>query len=233
MDALSIDIQRSASSDLFENFEDKEYRDAYVDADIVDSLALQIAMTREARGWSQRDLAERAGMTQSSICRLEDPAYGKYTIQSLKRLASALDVALLVRMVPFSRIAIEADFEGPDQFTVPEFADDSLAVGAADLYQQAIASCRHLSLVKSDVEPIRIPATDPSRAQSDHNRTVESFFEQVFQLTSRLNIRTFTPDNDAILSDLDNLRQSSGKYERFEVVQAETVPLQLTRPNGG
>jgi hypothetical protein len=42
-------------------------------------------------------------MTQNNISRLEDPDYGKHTISSLKRLADALDVALVVRFVPFSQ----------------------------------------------------------------------------------------------------------------------------------
>jgi hypothetical protein len=42
-------------------------------------------------------------MTPNNLTRLEDPAYGKQTLSSLKRIASALDVALVVRFVPFSQ----------------------------------------------------------------------------------------------------------------------------------
>jgi len=44
-------------------------------------------------------------MNQNAISRLESPDYGKPTITTLKRLASALDVALVVRLVPFSELA--------------------------------------------------------------------------------------------------------------------------------
>ena len=83
---------------------DKEYRDAVVDEYITEGLAAQIHETREARGWTQAELAERTQMAQESISRLENPNYGSYSLKTLKRLASALDVALVVRFVPFREL---------------------------------------------------------------------------------------------------------------------------------
>lgn len=42
-------------------------------------------------------------MTPNNLSRLESPDYGRQTISSLKRIANALDVALVVRFVPFSQ----------------------------------------------------------------------------------------------------------------------------------
>jgi len=42
-------------------------------------------------------------MKPNNICRLESPDYGKHTISSLKRIAAALDVALVIQLVPFSQ----------------------------------------------------------------------------------------------------------------------------------
>lgn len=42
-------------------------------------------------------------MTPNNLSRLEDPDYGKHTLRSLKRIAEALDVGLVVRFVPFSQ----------------------------------------------------------------------------------------------------------------------------------
>jgi len=44
------------------------------------------------------------GMNQNAIHRLESPEYGKATLTTLKRLAAAFDVALIVRFVPFSQL---------------------------------------------------------------------------------------------------------------------------------
>ena len=43
-------------------------------------------------------------MAQETISRLEDPNYGKLTLKTLKRLASAFEVGLMVRFVPFSEL---------------------------------------------------------------------------------------------------------------------------------
>lgn len=42
-------------------------------------------------------------MTQNNISRLESPDYGNYSLASLRRIAGALDVGLVVRFVPFSQ----------------------------------------------------------------------------------------------------------------------------------
>lgn len=43
------------------------------------------------------------GMNQNAISRLESPERGRPTITTLKRLAEAFDVALVVHFVPFSQ----------------------------------------------------------------------------------------------------------------------------------
>ncbi len=43
-------------------------------------------------------------MNQNAISRLESEDYGKPTITTLKRLAAALDVCLIVRFAPFSEV---------------------------------------------------------------------------------------------------------------------------------
>jgi transcriptional regulator with XRE-family HTH domain len=52
---------------------------------------------------NQAALARESGMTPNNLSRLESPDYGKQTISSLKRIADALDVALVVRFVPFDQ----------------------------------------------------------------------------------------------------------------------------------
>ena len=67
------------------------------------TFALQIRANRLARGWTQKELAERSGMKQSGIARLERG--GRPDLRTLKKVASAFDVALVVRFVPFSSLA--------------------------------------------------------------------------------------------------------------------------------
>jgi hypothetical protein len=49
-------------------------------------------------------MMEKLGMNQNAISRLENPYYGKATLTTLKRVAGAHDVGLLVEFVPFSRL---------------------------------------------------------------------------------------------------------------------------------
>jgi transcriptional regulator with XRE-family HTH domain len=59
---------------------------------------------REQKELSQTELGAMVGMNQNAIHRLESPEYGRATITTLKRLAAAFDVALIVRFVPFSQL---------------------------------------------------------------------------------------------------------------------------------
>src|SRR5262245_19601476 len=89
------------SKALVSELQNKEFRDAYLADQVRNYIAFQIRALREqaTREWSQTELANRAGTTQSVISRLEDPDYGKLSLQTLIDLAEAFDVALLVQFV--------------------------------------------------------------------------------------------------------------------------------------
>ena len=87
---------------LFESFQDKDYRDIFVEEHIGVGLAHQIRALRDKNGWTQEELSNRAGKKQPVIAQLENPDYGNYTLKTLKTLASAFDVALQVNFVSFS-----------------------------------------------------------------------------------------------------------------------------------
>lgn len=89
---------------IIKDLQDKEYRDAFAIEHIDTGVPFQIRALREQREWTQTDLSKRTGMAQETISRIEDPNYGKLTLKTLKRLASAFDVALMVRFVPFSEL---------------------------------------------------------------------------------------------------------------------------------
>lgn len=120
------------------SLKEKAYRDAFVSDYITNGLAFQIRATREARGWTQADLGAKSGMAQETICLLENPDYGKFTLKTLKRLASAFDVGLCVRFVPFSELAHWATGISRQDLVIPDYehdADLDLAAGV-DLTKQ-------------------------------------------------------------------------------------------------
>ena len=72
----------------------------------------------------QSDLANKLDVTQPLISSWENPSYGQYTLQTLKDLAKAFDVGLLVRFVPFSKL-IGWSVELTDELVAPpNFTDE-------------------------------------------------------------------------------------------------------------
>lgn len=91
----------SVTKKLLDKLRRKPYREAYVEENVRTGIAYQIRALREARGWSQKKLAEVLGKPQSVLSRIEDPDYGKLSLQTLLEVAAAFDVALLVQFADF------------------------------------------------------------------------------------------------------------------------------------
>ncbi|MEW6154537.1 MAG: helix-turn-helix transcriptional regulator [Actinomycetota bacterium] len=75
-----------------------ERRRGYEKAGRAIRLAMDIRALREARGLSQRELAERVGTTQSAIARLEGGTISP-SLPTLDKIAEALDAELSVGLV--------------------------------------------------------------------------------------------------------------------------------------
>ena len=102
----------------------KQYRDAFVASQISVGLPFQIRALREQRGWKQSHLAEKAGMLQPRISAMESPGGVKFNLETLRRLASAFDVGLAVRFVPFSDLVGWSERFSPDDFKIPSFSEE-------------------------------------------------------------------------------------------------------------
>jgi transcriptional regulator with XRE-family HTH domain len=99
----------------------KEYREAFVEENIKTGIAFQIRALRNREGWSQGVLGQKAGKPQNVISRLEDPDYGNFTIRTLLDLASAFDVAILVRFVSFDQLMNSLKNVSQEALAVPSF----------------------------------------------------------------------------------------------------------------
>jgi transcriptional regulator with XRE-family HTH domain len=108
----------------------KPYRDAFVAAHLSTNIAAQLEAMREARGWRQKDVAEKTGMSPARISVMEDPSYEKYNLTTLKRLASTFDVALYVCFIPYSDLVDKVAAISPDTLNVPSFDSDTLRPAA-------------------------------------------------------------------------------------------------------
>jgi transcriptional regulator with XRE-family HTH domain len=112
---------------LWEKFKNKAFRHSFVSGHLANNISAQIFSTREARGWTQQQLAEAADMAQARISVMENSAYENFSLNTLKRLAAALDVALIVRFVPFSELLDYATNMDAEKLAVREFKDDMVS----------------------------------------------------------------------------------------------------------
>lgn len=106
------------------DFESKAYRDAFVEEFVRTGVAFQIRALRDREKWSQTRLGKKADTTQTVISRLESPDYGNLTVNTLLTLASAFDVALLVRFVSFSDLVRATNKLSPEDLAVPRYNDE-------------------------------------------------------------------------------------------------------------
>lgn len=109
---------------LASKFSNKEFRDLYVDSHITNGVSFQIRGMRKGRKWSQKKLATEIGTQQEAISRLENPDYGRFSLDTLKKVAAVFDVALLVRFIPFSELAARTTSMTRRTIDVPSYSED-------------------------------------------------------------------------------------------------------------
>lgn len=128
--------------------QDKDYRHGLVSAQIEVDLPLQIRALRKQRELSQPQLADLADMKQSRISTMEKSGGARFTLETLRRLAKALDVALIVRFAPFGELVKWSRAFDPDAFSVPSFEAEQ---------QGSAVQQKNLDAVRMEEKPV-IPA---------------------------------------------------------------------------
>jgi transcriptional regulator with XRE-family HTH domain len=103
---------------------DPEYRAAFVEAQMAVGLPFQIRALREKRGMSQETLAAKAEMLQPRISAIEKPGKSKLNLETLRRIARAFDVGLLVKFVPFSELIGWSDSFDSEEFEISDFKSE-------------------------------------------------------------------------------------------------------------
>lgn len=82
---------------------DPEFRAQFVADYVQEMVSAQVRTMRDHHGWTQEQLGKASGrMSQVQISRLENADYSGTSLNSLKRMAQAFDVGLIVRMASFS-----------------------------------------------------------------------------------------------------------------------------------
>ena len=153
------------SSQLLQKFRNQEYREAFVDAHVSDTIASQVFALRKKERWTQTKLAEKCGMAQERISLLENPDYGDVNISTLKRLASAFGVALDVKFIPFSILLTSLDELSLRPMAVPSFKEeeqqlenliDEFQANLAKRFQQQGQSAQEPPLDLEDASDVQV-----------------------------------------------------------------------------
>ncbi len=108
----------------FLRLKSKRARDAYVEAELINSISAQIRVLRQKKGWSQKELAEKLGTSQGVVSRLEDPSYGRFSFKTLLHVASIFDVALLTRFLSFAQLIPATWKTDRDSLSVDSFDEE-------------------------------------------------------------------------------------------------------------
>jgi transcriptional regulator with XRE-family HTH domain len=95
---------REKAQQIARSLNDKAYSEAFVEAEIATTVPFQIRAMRKERHWTQAELAAKANTHQKVISDFENPDIGPRTIESLRAIAAAFDVGLIVRFAPFSEM---------------------------------------------------------------------------------------------------------------------------------
>lgn len=109
---------------LLNSLDSKEYREALAIEHVNTTLAIQIRMMRENHQWKQSDLATRLGKHQETVSQWENPDYGRHSMTTLKALAAAFDVALLVKFIPFSELVQDMVNLSETRLSPPSFGEE-------------------------------------------------------------------------------------------------------------
>jgi predicted XRE-type DNA-binding protein len=69
---------------------DPAFQQVYAEEAAKSELWLQLVEARQAAGLTQQQVAERMGITQSQVARIEKQGYDAYTLRTLRRYVEAL-----------------------------------------------------------------------------------------------------------------------------------------------
>ena len=108
---------------LIGKLQNKEYRDSFVSSNIDVGIAFQIRALRKQRNYTQKKIAKISGMKQERISALENPS-NTPNISTLKKIANAFDVGLIVRFIPIGELLEWQINLSNESLNTPSFNED-------------------------------------------------------------------------------------------------------------
>jgi ribosome-binding protein aMBF1 (putative translation factor) len=89
---------RTLKEHIRENMKNPEFKKAWHDLDTEFELLESMIKAREKAGLTQEELARKIGTKQPALSRLERGGFKKATVETLSKIAKALDARLVIKM---------------------------------------------------------------------------------------------------------------------------------------
>jgi len=89
---------RTLKEHIAEHMKNPEFKKAWHDLDTEFELLESMIKAREKAGLTQEELAKRIGTKQPALSRLERGAFKRATVETLKKIADALDAKLVIKL---------------------------------------------------------------------------------------------------------------------------------------
>ena len=97
---------RTLKHHIKEKMKNPEFKRAWQDLDAEFSILEGVIRVRKEAGLTQEELAKRIGTKQPALSRLEKGGFEKANIETLRRIANALDYKLIVKFEP-KKVSLE------------------------------------------------------------------------------------------------------------------------------
>jgi ribosome-binding protein aMBF1 (putative translation factor) len=89
---------RTLKEHIRESMKDPEFKKAWHELDTEFELMESMIKAREKAGMTQEELAKKIGTKQPALSRLERGGFKKATVETLNKIAEALDARLIIKL---------------------------------------------------------------------------------------------------------------------------------------
>jgi transcriptional regulator with XRE-family HTH domain len=147
--------------------ESKEYREEFAALEMKRGVSFQIRAMLNNRGWTQEELAEKAGLSQGVVSRAQNPDYGNLTVNTITRVADGFGVVFLGRFVGYSEFIEWLENTDEESINPLSFEDEyrlflKNAIPKAPRRRERLQRPRRTKAVYIDTKAVYVPSGRPN-----------------------------------------------------------------------
>ncbi len=124
---MKLSDMKTSEQVLAEELRDPDFRREWDRTTVARAVALKVLAYRTEHGLSQRGLAQKLGMTQPQLARLEAGEHNP-TIDTLARLAQTLDIEFAIDVHPRQRVPKLLSGRAQGKNAIASYETDTAAI---------------------------------------------------------------------------------------------------------